>query len=341
MAIEKRNSEKIRLHTRNKNRDRYDLEALVEVQPELKEYIKPNKYGENSVDFSNPKAVKFLNKALLNHYYGIKNWDFADGNLTPPIPGRADYLHYAADLLTESNFGQFDPEIKLTCLDIGVGANCIYPLIGVAEYGWNFIGSDADEASIESAEKIVEANALQDKIELRTQPHKQAIFEGIINRDEKIDITISNPPFHATAEEAAAGSLRKVENLKGNSTTETELNFSGISEELVYEGGEYKFIENMIWESKKFGKNCFWFSTLVSKKSNLKAIYKLLEIKDAVKVKTIPMGTGNKSTRIVAWTFLSNKEQKEWRETRWRIAATEAQESCCHTCTKKSADHLL
>ncbi len=74
----------------------------------------------------------------------------------------------------------------------------------------------------------------------------------------------------------------------------------------------------MIRESKKFSKNFYWFSTLVSKRSNLKGIYKSLEKIEANQIKRIPMGTGNKSSRIVAWTFLSREEQKEWRETRWK-----------------------
>jgi len=75
----------------------------------------------------------------------------------------------------------------------------------------------------------------------------------------------------------------------------------------------------MVIESKKFSKNCFWFSTLVSKQSNLKGIYKSLEKIEANQIKTIPMGSGNKSSRIVAWTFFSTVEQNEWRETRWKI----------------------
>jgi 23S rRNA (adenine1618-N6)-methyltransferase len=74
----------------------------------------------------------------------------------------------------------------------------------------------------------------------------------------------------------------------------------------------------MMRESKLRAKSCFWFSTLVSKKSNLKKVSKVLEELKAVQVKTIPMGTGNKSSRIIAWTFLTTEEQKEWRETRWK-----------------------
>lgn len=96
-----------------------------------------------------------------------------------------------------------------------------------------------------------------------------------------------------------------------------KLNFSGIGNELIHDGGEARFIENMIWESRKFNKNCYLFSTLVSKESNLRRIYKLLEKVEAHSIKTIPMGTGNKSSRIIAWTFFSEEAQKEWVASRW------------------------
>ncbi|MBE0649666.1 MAG: 23S rRNA (adenine(1618)-N(6))-methyltransferase RlmF [Bacteroidales bacterium] len=318
MSSEKNQKVKSRLHPRNKNREKYDLSALTASNPELKNYIIPNKSGEESVDFSNPVAVRLLNKALLNHYYGIKYWEFPDENLCPPIPGRADYIHHIADLLSESNFGRIPTGNKITCLDVGTGASCIYPIIGVTAYDWKFIGSDIDPKSIASAQHIVNSNAsIKDKIECRLQKNPKDVFFGIISKEEKIDLTICNPPFHASVEEAQEGTRRKIKNLSGKKVKTPELNFAGISHELICDGGEYKFIENMIRESEKFSKNCYWFSTLVSKQSNLKGIYKSLEKIEAHQIKTIPMGTGNKSSRIVAWTFLSKLEQKEWRETRW------------------------
>lgn len=318
MSSEKNQKVKARLHPRNKNREKYDLSALTASNPELKNYIIPNKSGEESVDFSNPVAVRLLNKALLNHYYGIKYWEFPDENLCPPIPGRADYIHHIADLLSESNFGRIPTGNKITCLDVGTGASCIYPIIGVTAYDWKFIGSDIDPKSIASAQHIVNSNAsIKDKIECRLQKNPKDVFFGIISKEEKIDLTICNPPFHASVEEAQEGTRRKIKNLSGKKVKTPELNFAGISHELICDGGEYKFIENMIRESEKFSKNCYWFSTLVSKQSNLKGIYKSLEKIEAHQIKTIPMGTGNKSSRIVAWTFLSKLEQKEWRETRW------------------------
>ena len=322
MSSEKKQQEKARLHSRNKNRERYDLEALIISTPELKNHIIPNKFGVDSVDFSNPIAVKLLNKALLNHYYGIKNWEFPDENLCPPIPGRADYIHYMADLLSENNFGRIPIGDKITCLDVGLGASCIYPIIGVTEYDWKFIGSDIDPKSIASAKNIVNANAsLQDNIECRLQKNPKDVFNGILDAEDKIEFTMCNPPFHSSAEDAQKGTRRKVKNLSGKKVKTPKLNFAGISNELICDGGESKFIKHMIGESEKFSKNCLWFSTLVSKQSHLKGIINLLEQSKATQIKKIPMGTGNKSSRIVAWTFLSKEEQKAWRETRWKTVS--------------------
>lgn len=319
MPTDKQTPEKTRLHPRNRNREPYDLNSLVSAVQALAKHIKPNKHGAASVDFANPEAVKLLNKAILNQYYGVKNWDFPAENLCPPIPGRADYLHHMADLLTQSNFGSLSAAEKITVLDVGVGASCIYPILGIAEYGWNFIGSDIDPKSVESAQSIIAANEpFRDKAEIRLQTDAEFIFKGIINENERIDFTMCNPPFHASADDAERGSQRKIRNLTGKKSVKTELNFSGVSNELIYPGGEITFIRKMIAESKDFADNCYWFSTLVSKESNLKKIYKLLEKAEISHLKTIPMGTGNKSSRIIAWTFLNKTEQQSWRENKWR-----------------------
>ena len=285
----------------------------------MKNHIIRNKFGVKSVDFSNPIVVKILNTALLKHHYGIEYWEFPDENLCPPIPGRADYIHHMADLLGENNFSKIPIGDTITCLDIGLGASCIYPILGVAEYNWKFIGSDIDPKSIASAKSIINDNPmLKDKIECRLQKKSNAIFRGIIKKGETIDLIVCNPPFHSSIEDAQKGTRRKVKNLSGKKVKTPELNFSGIRNELICEGGEYQFIQNMIKESKSFSKNGYWFSTLVSKQSNLKGIQKTLENINVSQLKTIPMDTGNKTSRIIAWTFLSKEEQKEWRETRWK-----------------------
>lgn len=311
-------SDKVKLHPRNRNIKPYDIDKLCESTPELKAFIIENKYGKKSLDFASPKAVRLLNTAILSHYYNIDYWLFPQENLCPPIPGRADYIHYVADLLAISNNSQIPNGPKIKVYDIGTGASCIYPIIGVSEYGWKFIASDIDEKSLSFAKKIIELNpSLKSKVELRLQLQEHSKFYGVLDKGEKIDLSICNPPFHSSIENAKKGSLRKQKNLQGNSDKNTSLNFSGLPAELITDGGEYRFIQNMIRESKKFSKNCLWFSSLVSKKANLNSFDKSLKKMEVKQVKTIPMGTGNKSSRILAWSYFSEKEAELWAAENW------------------------
>lgn len=310
--------EKVRLHPRNKHRERYNFTHLIDSCPELAQFVMLNIYNDESIDFFNPEAVKMLNKALLKHYYDIDNWDIPPNYLCPPIPGRADYIHFIADLLGSYNNGKIPTGNQIKCLDIGVGANCVYPIIGNKEYGWSFIGSDIDPVSIKSAKKIIELNPfLKGKIELRLQQNPKDIFFGIIQNNESYDLSICNPPFHASIAEAKSGTLRKLSNLNREKITKPILNFGGQNGELWCKGGEERFIRDMIRQSKLFSASCFWFSTVVSKQSHLKRIYDALKKAEAIEVRTIPMGQGNKSSRIVAWTFLTREQQDIWMNTRW------------------------
>ena len=296
--------EKLKLHLRNKHRERYDFKLLIRSCAELAPFVKVNAYNDESIDFFDPQAVKMLNKALLKHYYNINNWDIPEGYLCPPIPGRADYIHHIANLLGSSNKGRTPTGSGIKCLDIGVGANCVYPIIGNKEYGWNFTGSDIDPVALNAANKIIELNpALKGKIELRLQLNEKDVFQGVIHKGEHFDATICNPPFHTSLAEAQQGTLRKLSNLKGRKITTPSLNFGGKNTELWCEGGEAKFISTMIKQSRQFSASCKWFTTSVSKQSNLKSIYYELEKVGALEVKTIQMAQGNKAGRIVAWTF--------------------------------------
>lgn len=234
---------KLELHPRNKHRGLYDFHLLISGLPELAAHVKKNKFGNESINFADPKAVKALNKALLKQYYKVDFWEIPDDYLCPPVPGRVDYIHYAADLL------ESDKKLSIRCLDIGTGANLIYPIVGVSEYNWNFIGTDIDPDALYVADEIIERNPfLKNKVDLRIQANSRNIFKGIILKDEFFDLTICNPPFHASAAEANASSLRKTENLKGQKNQNPILNFSGRSTELWCDGGEKGFLLNMIYE---------------------------------------------------------------------------------------------
>ncbi|WP_010522949.1 23S rRNA (adenine(1618)-N(6))-methyltransferase RlmF [Aquimarina agarivorans] len=297
-------NKKANLHPRNKHIERYDFDVLTTALPALKEFVRPNQYGDLSIDFSNPTGVKALNSALLKHYYNINFWDIPEGHLCSPIPGRADYIHYIADLLAEHHNNEIPKGEKTICLDIGVGANCVYPIIGNSEYGWSFIGSDISEVALASAKNIVSKNPqLKDKVDLRLQGNPNSIFRDILADDEHITVSICNPPFHASAEAALSSNFRKLKNLTGKEIENPELNFGGQHNELWCDGGELKFIKNIIFQSRNYKNNCTWFSSLVSKKENIRPLKKALKEAEAASFKVIPMGQGNKVSRIIAWTF--------------------------------------
>ena len=292
------------LHPRNKHNGNYDFKALIETLPELASFVTVNKFGNESIDFANPDAVRALNKALLKHFYNISYWELPKTNLCPPIPGRADYLHYIADVLAQQNNGVIPKGANVKILDIGTGANCIYPIIGHQEYGWSFVGTEIDKPAKLTAENIINHNPeLKDLIKIRLQENKRNIFKGIIQADEQFDFTICNPPFHNSREAATEGTKRKLKNLGKTVENKPVLNFGGQNNELWYEGGELAFITNMIFESVHFQKQCKWFSSLVSKKENLKPLYSVLKRVKATEVKTINMEQGNKVSRILVWQF--------------------------------------
>lgn len=305
------------LHPRNRHRDSYDFVALVAAEPALAAYVSSNRYGSQTIDFANPIAVKLLNRALLKLFYGVADWDIPPGYLCPPIPGRADYLHGLADLLAANNGGVIPRGPAVRVLDIGTGANLVYPLIGQHEYGWRFVGVDIDRRALANAEVILRANpSLQERITLRQQPEPAHIFSGVVQPDEHFDLTLCNPPFHASASDAAAGTERKWRGLAANRQARgqrhapaqpqlaTALNFGGQNRELYCPGGELAFIRQMVEESRALAHQIRWFSTLVSKASNLPGIYRALTHAGATQQQTVAMAQGQKQSRFVAWTFL-------------------------------------
>lgn len=295
------------LHPRNRHRSRYDMAALCQSSPQLAAFIVQTPAGEPSVNFADPLAVKALNKALLAHYYGVAQWDIPEGFLCPPVPGRADYIHHLADLLAEDRDGAVPTQA--TVLDVGTGANLIYPLIGVAEYGWRFTGSEIDAQAFASAQAIINANpGLSRAIRLRRQKSPSAILDGVIHKNEQYDATLCNPPFHDSAEAARAGSERKRRNL--GLTQEAGLNFGGQQRELWCEGGEVAFIKTMIAESKGFARQVKWFTSLVSRGDNLPLLYRALSEAGAVKVVKKEMAQGQKQSRFIAWTFMTDSQRR-------------------------------
>jgi len=285
------------LHPRNIHAGRYNLFKLSKAHKPLVGHIQRSPTGDKTINFGNPKAVLALNTALLKVYYGIDYYDIPEGFLCPPIPGRADYIHYLADLLATDGSHE-----GARIIDIGTGANIIYPILGNHLYKWRFKASELNTTAFESANKIVERNKLVD-IEVVKQASSNAIFDGVINEGEMFDAVMCNPPFHTSAEEAAAGSNRKVRQLGKHKKVKAvpKLNFSGQANELWCDGGEVGFIKRMIKESVRYKNQVRWFTSLVSKSDSLNPLKKSLKVIEAKEVRIIKMAQGSKESRFIAW----------------------------------------
>ncbi|WP_395338492.1 23S rRNA (adenine(1618)-N(6))-methyltransferase RlmF [Ningiella sp. W23] len=301
------------MHLRNIHKQGYDFSALCQTFPSLASFLRPSTKGKISIDFADPKAVKYLNAALLKHHYAVDFWDIPEAYLCPAVPGRADYIHHIADLL-DCSINRTKDKTNITGLDIGTGANLIYPIIGAQVYGWKFIASDIEQGAFKSAKAIVKANsALNKRIRVKLQNDKSKVFEGIVG-DTYFDFSMCNPPFHSCEQEAIAGNIRKLKGLKHNQNKRKDtknrsldkapaLNFGGQSNELWCKGGELGFVSNMIRESASFAKQVGWFTCLISKRANLDPLTKLIDIQQAKEHKTVTMQQGNKTSRFIAWRY--------------------------------------
>lgn len=311
------------LHPRNRHQGHYDVPRLVAGHPALAAFLVTTPRGDTSIDFGHPSAVRELNRALLRCDYGIAHWDLPDGALCPPVPGRVDYLHGLADLLAEDG-GPVPRGATVRVLDIGVGASCIYPLLGHAEYGWRFTGSDIDATSLQVAGAIVASNRLGKVIELRLQPQRRHLLDGVMREDDRFDLTLCNPPFHASARDAAAANQRKQRQLgtsagqRAGRPLAAPLNFGGHAHELWCPGGEAEFLRRLVRESVGVRERVLWFTSLVARAEHLSGLRRQLRQAGAVDVREVAMAQGQKQSRFVAWTFFDANGRAHWRATRHR-----------------------
>ena len=279
------------MHPNSKHQGTYLFKQLKKENKELAPFILETNRGIQTIDFSNPKAVLELNRAILLSDYSLTWYEIPEGYLCPAIPGRVDYIHYLKDFLGLE---------KANGLDIGTGANFIYPILGAAVYQWTMKGVDIDTKAIDNATKIINNNThLKGFLTVAHQTDRASIFTGAILPGEKYDFTMCNPPFYTSEKEAFKVTKAKSKSLK---LKEVARNFAGQSNELWCNGGEALFIKRMVKESAHFKSQVGWFTSLVSKSEHLPKITKQLE-KLKAEYKIVDMSQGNKKSRFIAWRF--------------------------------------
>ena len=267
---------------------------LIKEFPELKKYIikhNDNELEEFTFDWNNSDLSLLMTKSILNYYFNIKYYHIPKGFLIPPIPSRLNYLNLIFTLLKDIS------EENVIGIDIGTGANIIYPLLGNSLYNWKFICSEINNESYNNAKIILEKNNLEQKINLIKQDNKNNIFLGILNREKKYIFSMCNPPYYDYEQEI------KIEDKK----RDNEFNF----DEVYYEKGELGFFQRYFEESICYKKNIFLNTILIGKKSNSEIIYdKINTFKDIINLCDIKkIQTGNNVRYIIYWSFYNNYKE--------------------------------
>ena len=272
-----------------------DFLTLIKEFPELKKYIlKQNEDNEEEFqfDWSNNELSLLMDKSILNYYFNIKYYDIPKGFLIPPIPSRINYINLINSIITKLIK---DINIKnIIGIDIGTGANIIYPILGYSIYKWKFICTEINKEAYNNAKLILQKNNLENNINIIKQNNKDNIFISILNRENKYIFSMCNPPYYNYENEI------KLEDKK----RDNEYNF----DEIYYKNGEYGFFQRYFEESICYKNNVFLYTILIGKKINAENIYdKLSSYSDIIKIYNMQkILTGNNVRYMIYWSFFNN-----------------------------------
>ncbi|GAX84031.1 hypothetical protein CEUSTIGMA_g11455.t1 [Chlamydomonas eustigma] len=148
-------SNNARMHPSNRYyREEPDFAGLARDYEEIRQYVTFGPDGRAHYDFTSWEATRQLTATLLSQDFGV-SWWLPEGQLVPTLTNRANYIHWINDLLQLSS-----PEgtKKVRGLDIGCGANFIYPLLGAAIYGWKMVGCDVTDVALQWSRRHVTSN---------------------------------------------------------------------------------------------------------------------------------------------------------------------------------------
>ena len=181
----------------------------------------------------------------------------------------------------------------LNGLDIGVGSSVIYPILGVKEYDWNFVGTDIWQNSLDVAQKIIDNNELGSKIKLKHQPHHKRIFKNVVSDTWHYDFCVWNPPFFSSMiERDPRHSVKNIQSLKTEDVTE---------------GGEIGFICRMIKESYIYKNQIKWFTWFIAKKMDFEFVKNYIKwmIKDEIEMYEGTIEMGHTKRWLLGWKYLN------------------------------------
>ncbi|KAK5086457.1 hypothetical protein LTR05_003625 [Lithohypha guttulata] len=195
----------------------------------------------------------------------------------------------------------YDPQRKVIGLDIGTGASSIYPLLACRQRPeWRFLATEIDSLSRDFANQNIISNGMDRRIKLLgSDPGSQNIIPSTqLERFDRIDILLTNPPFYTS--EAELQSLAKQKARPPNSAC------TGAPVEMICPGGEVTFVGRIVQESRlpENRVRIQWFSSMLGKLSSVTAIIDKLHEIDCTNYAVTEFVQGQKTRRwCVAWSW--------------------------------------
>ncbi|XP_011646547.1 U6 small nuclear RNA (adenine-(43)-N(6))-methyltransferase [Pogonomyrmex barbatus] len=277
------------IHPRNKYKRPPDYKKLAILYPEFREIAIMDFSGKMRIDFKERKSLHVLTETLLKHDFDL-HVNIPPDNLNPAIPLRLNYILWIEDLMMHSKL-QMD---KVTGIDIGTGAVCIYALLLAKIYKCQMIGTEVNKDSVKHAQECVRRNKLQNLIEIITV-NSNRIFKDTMQNDKVYDFSMCNPPFFES-EDDGFDKVAKILPPRNAST--------GNDGELKTEGGEVAFVTRMIEESVEMQDRIKIYSTMIGKKADLASLRRLLRSRNITNITWTEFCQGYTTRWGLAWSFV-------------------------------------
>lgn len=252
--------------------------------------------GKLKLDYKDKKALQLLTSCLLKRDFGLQV-DLPPDKLIPVLPLRLNYILWLEDM--ENALG-WKSQTIVKGLDIGCGASCIYPLLGVvhSKHRWRMVGLELMEDSVQWAGRNVEKNGLKDNIEVVQQKSNDgSILKHFMSGRESFDFCMCNPPFF---NDDAVSHENRTSRRKEPSNAAT-----GSDKELRTEGGELCFLEQIIDESLELKERITVYTSMIGHKKNFEEIIRVMKRRSISNVTTTRFCQGNTTRWAVAWSFSS------------------------------------
>lgn len=238
-----------------------------------------------------------INAKLLKQNYDL-NIHVPSEALVPFMDNRRNYISFLEniyDIISHKDCRQLIPN-EIHCIDIGTGYSAIYPLLGCkCRPEWKWFATELDQEALSYAEKNIQRNNFQDKIELIKVTDPFQLFP-LLNKSSRynetapfITFVVCNPPFYQNEQEYQT-SIQTKKPLK--------FHVSGTVTERFTHGGELEFCKRMILDSRD--NDILICTCMIGKKSNLMILLNFLA-----------------SIRIHWFTFHTLRQGMTWR---WIIA---------------------